>query len=131
MLPKLSKTKLVNWELWLAAFQLRKSQLHLVFTLIVWMMSHPMFRNIHWEIIMGCGRRISVSIYNGQNWKQPSRLIKRRVPRSPSTTSRVGLCNRGFQNGVRPRDRSRQVSDRHSSSGHTSSIFTSFECYSS
>lgn len=86
MLVKLSKTKLVNWELWLAESQPRKSQ-STAFGVHThssdYVTAHV--QNLHWEIIMGCGQRIRVSIYSGEDGERLSRLVKRRLPRSHST----------------------------------------------
>lgn len=71
VLAKLSKTKLVNWELWLAESQPRKSQ-----STAFGVHTHSsdyvtaQVQNLHWEIIMGCGQRIRVSIYSGEGWKR-------------------------------------------------------------
>lgn len=75
VLAKLSKTKLVNWELWLAESQSRKSQ-----STAFGVHTHSsdyvtaQVQNLHLEIIMGCGQRIRVSIYSGEGWKRLSRL---------------------------------------------------------
>lgn len=132
MLAKLSKTKLVNWELWLAESQPKKSQ-STAFGVHThssdYVTAHV--QNLHWEIITGCGQRIRVSIYSGEDWKRLSRLCREGCHGLTAWPGECPCATVGFRMGSGHQTGLGRLSQLHPCPEHTGSIFISFKCYSS
>lgn len=97
VLAKLSKTKLVNWELWLAESQSRESQ-STAFGVHTHSSDYVTAQVQNLTLGNNYGmwsENTSIHLQRGR-LEATEQAVKRRVPRSHSTAWRVLLCNRGF-----------------------------------